>query len=342
MQQNAPSLLVSALTLMALCLTFSSASAALVWRPGEGWVNESNGQALAASDARAQLQVARQFEAKEDWSDALQAYQALVRRWKLSSVAAEAQFKSGFMLEKMGEFWAAYKQYKKLVQNYPSSKFFDLALERQHKIGNLHLAGEPQKIWKLPMFPSMEKTVEIYNDVINSAPYGKWAAPSQFKIGQARENQKNWSEAIAAYQGLIDKYPGSDLADDAQYQIGYAWYKASSSAEYDQSAAEKSVIAFSDFITRYPTSEKIEQAKEYMTELNSRRVEGSYNIARFYESQGNWKAAFIYYNEIVKVSPDSKRGKEAKAKLDELRPKVDPPKEEAEDTGEEPDFGNTG
>jgi outer membrane protein assembly factor BamD len=310
-------------TLASLLLLTNIASsvcyAALVWRPGEGWVNEGSGQTLAASDAKAALQAARNLESQEAFKDALDSYRSITRRWPLSSVAGEAQFKVGLMLEKRAEFMPAYKAYQVVVTKYPGSQFFDLAIERQFSIGNLYLAGEPQKLWKIPLLPSMDKTSEIFETVVKNAPYGPLAAQALFKIGLAREKQKKWSDAILSYNKLIDKYPGSDFADDAQYQIGYAWYQAASQPDYDQSAAQKSIEAFQDFMVRFPNSEKLAQAQDYMQELSGRRVQGSMNIAKFYESQKNYKAALIYYNDVVQQNPGSDLATEAKQRVEVLK-----------------------
>jgi len=155
--------------------------------------------------------------------------------------------------------------------------------------------------------------------VIKNAPYGPYAPQAHFKIGLAREKQQKWSDAIASYNKLLDKYPGSDQAPSAQYQIGYAWYQASSQPDYDQSAAQKSIEAFQDFLVRFPSSEKVDQAKAYITELSSRRVQGSFNIAQFYEKQKNYKAAIIYYNDVVQQGPTTNQAGEAKQKLEMLK-----------------------
>ncbi|MEM9445042.1 MAG: outer membrane protein assembly factor BamD [Verrucomicrobiota bacterium] len=306
-----------------LCaLIFSSVQAALVWRPGEGWVQEDSGEVLAASDSKAQMALAKKFEIDENWEAALKSYKILVRRWPLSSSAGEAQFKVGFMAEKAANFWEAYKAYNLVIKKYPGSQFFDLAIERKFSIGRLYLAGEPQKLWKIPLLPSMDKAVEIFQSVIDDAPYGEYAADSYFHIGLARQKQGKWSEAIQAYRTILDRYLNSSIADDAQYQIGYAWYKASSLPEYDQSAAQKSIEAFEDFAVKYPNSEKIIQAEEYMEELNGRQVQGAFNVAKFYETQKNYKAAYIYYNDVVQRSPESNEASEAKKRIAIIRPLV--------------------
>ncbi len=311
-----------ACVLLLTAFSASSLDAALVWRPGEGWSNESSGEALAASDARQALQIARNFEAQEDWKRALESYRALVRRWPLSSAAGEAQFKVGLMFERTGDFMAAFKAYQEVVKKHAGSQYFELAIERIYNIGNLYLAGEPQRIWKIPLFPSMDRTAEIFEYVIEAAPYGPYAPAAQFKIGLARENQKNWSAAISAYNRLLDRYPVSEFADDAQYQIGFAWYQASSDPDYDQSAAQKSIEAYQDFLVRYPTSEKSGQARDYITELTARRAQGSLNIAQFYERQRNYRAAIIYYSEVIQMNPDSDQATDAKQRVEVLRAKL--------------------
>ncbi|MDR1144704.1 MAG: outer membrane protein assembly factor BamD [Verrucomicrobiales bacterium] len=305
---------------LACCLVLTDLTqAALVWRPGEGWTNESSGESLAASDAKAALQLARNLEAKEDYKSALDAYRGIVRRWPLSTSAGEAQFKIGFMLEQRGEFGNAYKAYQKVVEKYPASQFFDLSIEREFAIGNLFLSGEPQRLWKIPLLPSMDKAVEVFNTVIKNAPYGVYAPQAYFKIGLAREKQRQWSDAIAAYNKLLDKYPGNDLAPAAQYQIGYAWYQASSQPDYDQSSAQKSIDAFQDFLTRFPRSEKADQARVYINELDSRRVQGAYNIALFYTKQKNYQAAIIYFNDVIQQGPNTALAAQAKAQIETIK-----------------------
>lgn len=295
--------------------------AGLVWSPGEGWVNES-GDALHASSAKDQLEMARSLEQKENYQDALKTYQSLLRRWPLSIYASEAQFKVGLMNQKIGEFMRAYKAYDTVVSKHPSSQFFDLSVENMYAIGNLYLSGEPQRLWKIPLLPSQDKTVQIFESVIKAAPYGTYAAPAYFQIGQAREKQHKWTEAIKSYTTILDKYPNNDMAADAQYQIGYAWMSAASEPDYDQSAAAKAIEAYEDFLTRYPNSEKITAAQDNIRKLQNRMSQGTMNVAKFYDTQKNYKAAFIYYNEIVRTSPDSPNGKYAKERIDQLRPLV--------------------
>ncbi|MGD9895548.1 MAG: outer membrane protein assembly factor BamD, partial [Candidatus Methylacidiphilaceae bacterium] len=297
--------------------------APLVWRPGEGWTDESTGTGLSASSSRDQLALGKKLLDAKDYDNALRAFNVLVRRWPYSFFAPEAQFRIAECLEKRGDFLKADKAYDKMIQKYPASSFFEQALERKLAIGNLFLAGEPQRLLGVPFGPSMKIAVEIYESIIRAAPYGRLAPVAEFQLGLARTNEKKYSEAIAAFSRILDKYPNSELADDAQYQLGYTWYVSALSTAYDQSSGEKAMEAFEDYIVRYPLGDKVAAAREHLALLKKRATLGSFNIAAFYEKTRNYKAAFIYYSDVIRQNPESEQGKIAEQKVKQLRPMVE-------------------
>ncbi len=312
------------LALSALAFATSFAHATLVWRPGEGWSDESGGE-VSASSSRDQLELAHKLEAQGQRDQALKAYKGLLRRWPLSFFAPEAQYRVGKILEDQASFKEAFDAFQKMVTKYPSSDFFYQALNEQYRIANLYLAGEPQRIWKIPVGPSMDRTIEMYQRIIKNAPYGDYAPQCQFNIGLAKEKQRKYTDAVDAYQIVLDNYPTSSVAANAQYQIGYAWMRSSVSGDYDMGAAKKATDAFQDYLVRYPNSDKAVQAQENIKRLGQKQTQGAYDIAKFYENSHppDPRAAFIYYNEVVREDPNSAQAQLAKKRIQELRPVVE-------------------
>src|ERR1700744_1491371 len=107
-------------TFVALTFAGSLAHATLVWRPGEGWSDESGGD-VSASSSRDQLELAHKLEAQGQRDSALKAYKGLLRRWPLSYFAPEAQYRTGKILEAEAEFNEAFNAFQKMVTKYPSS-----------------------------------------------------------------------------------------------------------------------------------------------------------------------------------------------------------------------------
>ena len=162
----------------------------------------------------------------------------------------------------------------------------------------------------------------IFANVVRTAPYGKYTARAQFNIGLAREKQHVPEMAIEAYQAVVDKFPNEPVAADAQYQIGYIWLMAARKGTRDSAATANAKTAFQDFLLHYPHSEKAAQARANLELLEHKETTSSYQVAKFYDKQKYYRAAVVYYNEVIRQQPGSTESNLAKKRIDQLRRKV--------------------
>lgn len=302
-----------------LILCAPQAPAPLIYRPGQGW--EVEGKETVEETSQQQLEKGERYEKEGKLEEAADTYRALVKSWPLSPNAPEGQFRHAVLLFKLYDFQHSFKEFQNCMEKYPDSEHFDEMLKYQYDIACLFLLGERQKVWKIPTLPSMEKTVEMFQKIIKNGPYSNVAPMCQLKIGFAREKQHQWIEAVKAYQELIRRYPKSDLADDAQFQIGYAHMMASRAADYDQTATNHAITGFQDYITKFPKSEKIEQAKENIQQLKQEQARGLMTIAEFYDREKKYDAALVYYNSIVQKFPEIEMATRASIRADQIKRK---------------------
>jgi len=224
--------------------------------------------------------------------------------------------------EQTHKYLAAAQSYAVLCEKYPKSERFDESVEGMFRIGETYLTGTRLKVLGITLKSGMEEASGIFTMIIRVAPYGKYTARAQFDLGRAREKQGRNEAAIAAYQSVVEKFPDDPIAVDAQYQIGYIWSRASASGTYDPAAADHAKIAYEDFLARYPNSEKSAQAKQNLKRMEHKQTNTAYDIARFYDKQKQYRAAAIYYNEVIRQQPGSTEGEKAKKRISELRAKV--------------------
>jgi outer membrane protein assembly factor BamD len=177
------------------------------------------------------------------------------------------------------------------------------------------------KVLGIPLASALDRAVAIFANVVRTAPYGKYTARAQFDIGLAREKQGANDAAVQAYQAVVDKFPNEPIAVDAQYQIGYIWFTAAQLGTNDASAAGNAKTAFQDFLFHYPKSEKAAQARKNLDILEHKQTTNSYKVAKFYDKQKYYRAAVIYYNEVIRQQPGSAESNEAKKRIDQLRAK---------------------
>jgi outer membrane protein assembly factor BamD len=310
------------LTVLALLCFPHRAPAPIIYREGEGFSSGDLSDIEIKKNAEDQFKLAERYAEAGDYKRAGASYRLVVRRFPRADIAAEAQFRSGQMLEKIGKLQLAFSEYQALVQKFPRSSNFEAALQAQYNIGKAYLDGKRVDIYGVPTLPSMAKAQEMFQKIVTNAPYSKIAPLAQYGIGQALEKSGSITASVNAYQQVVDRYPNSDVAPNAMYQIGYVYFLASRQTGYDQTAAVRAQEAFDDFLLRYPNSEKVPQAQDNLKALQGRKTENSYTIAKFYDKQKNYKAAYVYYNEVVQQQPDSPEAERAKQRMDQIRSKV--------------------
>lgn len=291
---------------------------AVVYRSNEGWSVEGEDTAVEGSAAE-QMRKAEGLEAAGNTGAAYNAYRALVKNYSGSALAPKAQRKVALLLEQHGEYDKAYDAFSVYLTKYPRGEDFDSVVEGQFRIAKLFLEGQKRKVFGVPFAPSMTRAQEMFEGIIKRAPFSKWAPLAQFNVGQALEKQTKYPEAIIAYQTVVNKYPTDAIADDAQYQIGYVLLREAREGSYDVNSQRRAREAFEDFIARYPESEKVPQARENMNSLQGGVTKGALDIAKFYEKTKKYKAAVIYYNEVIRQQPDSPESTVAKARIEALK-----------------------
>jgi outer membrane protein assembly factor BamD len=317
-------IVLSSLILALLTFQAPQACAAVIYRPGEGFHSEDEDAGALEQSASEQLKKAEALENDGNIKKAIGAYRALLKGFPGSGACPQAQFKIAELNEQTGELERAFTAYSKYLADYPRGKEFDTVVEHQFGIAKDFLNGARRKVFGVKTFSSMERTQKMFEDIVKAAPYSKLAPLSQFNIGMALEKQGRYPEAIAAYQLAVDKYPNDDIAADAQYQIGYVQLHLIENGSNDRAARVKARDAFEDFLVRYPQSEKVQQAKDNIAKLSDKNFKKTLEVARFYEKVKNYKAAVIYYNDIVQNGKDTPEATEANKSLEHLKQTVDP------------------
>ena len=296
-------------------------TASVIFKPGQKAKYVAPGEEELSGNAAELFQIAQTAEKEGNLKRALKAYKTLIKHHPKDSLAPAALYRGAQLQEQLHEYTPAADSFRELVEKYPTSPHFEDAIEAQFRIGELYLNGKKLKVLGIPLASSLDRAVTIFANVVRTAPYGKYTARAQFDIGLAREKQGANDAALQAYQAVADKFPNEPVAVDAQYQIGYIWFTAAQTGTKDAAAATNAKTAFQDFLFHYPKSEKAAQARADLDILEHKQTATSYKVAKFYDKQKYYRAAVIYYNEVIRQQPGSEESNQAKKRIDQLRAK---------------------
>jgi outer membrane protein assembly factor BamD len=297
-------------------------TASIVFRPGKKAEYVAPGEEPMSGNAAELYQIAQTAEKDGNFKRAINAYKTIVKRHPKDALASTALYRAAQLQEQIHLYTPAADSYLQLVERFPSSAHFDDAIEGQFRVGEVYLSGKKLKVLGIPIASALDRAVTIFANVVRTAPYGKYTARAQFNIGMAREKQGANDAAIQAYQAVVDKFPNEPIAVDAQYQIGYIWFTAAQLGTNDAAAADNAKTAFQDFLFHYPKSEKAAQARKDLDILEHKQTNNSFKVAKFYDKQKYYRAAVIYYNEVIRQQPGSEESNQAKRRIDQLRAKL--------------------
>ncbi|MCU0770902.1 MAG: outer membrane protein assembly factor BamD [Verrucomicrobia bacterium] len=297
--------------------------APLIYTPGEGWVYEPVGAEGAWKRTRAkdQIIVAQDAYDRGDYGLSLRAAKHTVKAWPLSDYAPQAQELVAKSYDAKGNPERAFKEYQKLVEKYPMRADYDQVATQQYEIANQFLAGKWFKLWGvIPYPPSMDRVAGMYEKIVKNGPFGGIGPEAQLKVGAAREKQKNYPEAVRAYETAADRYHDKpQVASEAMYRAGMAYNQQANKADYDQSQAVRAIDTLTDFVTLYPEDKRVDEAESVMDSLRNERAQGSYQVAKFYEKRHRWAGALVYYNEVIVLGPESPFADEARERIESLK-----------------------
>jgi outer membrane protein assembly factor BamD len=263
------------------------------------------------SEAAALAQQSRDNEAAGDTKRAIDDLRRLIKLYPLAPTAPAAQFRLGQLYDSLGTSKRAFEAYQKLLKDYPQSREFDQAVNSMAALADAAMENR-----------RYDRAQEMYEAIMADAPYAKFAPAIQFKLGQSLENQKDYDKATAAYQVIIDRYPGSKYASDALYQIGYVQFTEATSRSKDLSAAIDAKNTFDEFLLEYPGSEKAAQARENLARMSTRETTDLITIAKFYDRTANYRAAVIYYGDVVRRQPGTEDANFSQQRIEEIRATV--------------------
>src|SRR5438552_642715 len=313
-----------ALLCTAAALIFSEpVAASVIFQPGKKAKFVAPGEEQISDTALELYNTAQSAEKEGNLKRAIHAYAEIVRRHPKDALAPGALYRGAQLQEQTHDYFVAADSYRILVEKYPGNPHFDEAIEAQFRIGEMFLNGKKKKILGVYAFGnSLDRAVTIFANIVRTAPYGKYTARAQFNIGLAREKQNVPEMAVEAYQAVVNKFPNEPIAADAQYQIGYMWMIAAQKGTTDAAATSNAKTAFQDFLLHYPHSEKAAQARANLDLLEHKATTSSYQVAKFYDKQKYYRAAVIYYNEVIRQQPGSTESNLAKKRIDQLRAKI--------------------
>lgn len=131
------------------------------------------------------------------------------------------------------------------------------------------------------------------------------ADDAQFYLGECRFAREEYLLASYEFEVLKKNMPASPLVPQAQYKIALCYYQLSPKYSLDQSYALRAIDEFQAFIEYFPADTLATNAETKIYELRDRLAEKEYQTAVLYMKMEYYKAATIYFDNVLENFHDS-------------------------------------
>lgn len=149
-------------------------------------------------------------------------------------------------------------------------------------------------------------------------PYMKGMADAEeslYLLGQSYYNSKDYLSSTQIFTTYYSTYPKGDYAEPALYYAAYGMYLDSPDPQLDQTKTYKAILEFQRYIELYPQTERADQAKQYLFELQEKLAFKELLAVKLYLRLGNYmgnnyESSVITAREALKDYPYSKYAEE--------------------------------
>lgn len=119
-----------------------------------------------------------------------------------------------------------------------------------------------QKAFNLLRQLQYDPATVAFNRFIRKYPKGRYAHIAQYWLGEASYARRDFKQAIADYQLLIDHYPQSPKVAEAMLKLGYS--------RWELKAVIGAKTVLDQLISKYPNSAEAKQAQPLLDKLTRR------------------------------------------------------------------------
>ena len=126
-----------------------------------------------------------------------------------------------------------------------------------------------------------------------------------FMSARSKFKDRDYLDATVRLDEFRRKFGRSIFIEDAEAMLAMCHYYLAPDPTRDQTITAEAIVAFSEFIERYPNSKRAEAFSNLITELTERLKEKAYLNAYTYYKIQRYKSAVIALRNALKQYPDT-------------------------------------
>jgi outer membrane protein assembly factor BamD len=147
------------------------------------------------------------------------------------------------------------------------------------------------------------RAIEIFQSIIDNYPYSEFAVDAELEIADAYFADHKFEEALSYYRDFADLHPDHEKVPYTIYRSALCHESQLESVERDQTATRSALVFLDRLLVRYPHSSEAREAEPLWRSLQVHLAESSEAVADFYLAREEYESAAERYRNILNDHP---------------------------------------
>ncbi|GLS46786.1 outer membrane protein assembly factor BamD [Methylobacterium brachythecii] len=164
---------------------------------------------------------------------------------------------------------------------------------------------------------NFEIATQKFEDLDKRYSSSDWSRKALLMTAYSNYEGQKYDDAINASKRYLQRHPATKDAAYAQYLMAMSQYKQIPDVTRDQDRSEKALVALTELVQKYPTSEYAADAKAKIQITRDQLAGKEMEVGRFYLERRNFPAAINRFRDVVSRYQTTRHAEEALERLTE-------------------------
>ena len=158
---------------------------------------------------------------------------------------------------------------------------------------------------------SYSDAIDAYEALIDLYPFSTYVTGAELRIADAQFMRHRWTEAEAAYDAFAKRHPTHEQIDHVIFRSGMCSYNEKMAIDRDLQSTQKAEQSFSQVVNRYPSSTYYAEAQTRLREVRDDLAARERYVAKQYWRDDEYYASYQRWERITQLYSDTKYYEEA-------------------------------
>jgi len=152
-------------------------------------------------------------------------------------------------------------------------------------------------------YTDYDGAIETFQAIIDNYPYSEYAVDAELRIADAYFSDKRYEEALSYYRDFGDLHPQHARVPYTVLRSALCHYEQVGSVDRDQTATHEALRYLEVLISRYPYSPEARKGESLLRELRTRLAGNMMQTGDFYLVRNEYQAAAERYRTLLDTYP---------------------------------------